>query len=544
MAPNSSKHYPITTSVFSYISPSSCKHRRVSSASCQLDSSTSLAHLGKNHVDSYIKQIIRHLKNLVFKKLPDAVVSKDWSVFAFNQGAPGLNGTVKIEELMQVQPSSMLEALTFLNVCFLHSQNLLTNITEFCKTPQIDEPELSKLKKLKEHLVELTGFLDKVLMLYSHVENTSNLPSVKDVKRLSKKLGKMIRKIEPRSFHQFTPITAVTEEDILCSVLGLQRDVADRLRRLNPVVRSHQTDMYFLQHFLADQDVNPNVDECFKNVEAVSSKLQEMGFTQSRSVAIADWIEKQPWAEHQSLLAWAQHYIESLFTYDMFLTECVHKYPYKENKVNEWFSVPVERDDNDEGEIATNVQVINTTEDKLSKLIEEKEQQCQQQPGQRLYYHGTDHNSAKSLLEDGIKLEKGKPCCDFSDGKGFYVADDATYAFEWAKKSKALAVVMFTITDDCLNRKFKGLDLSSADRKSDWEMIKNYFRKENKQLSANRKLWNECNKSAYVKGPISRDGTEQNRYQNVQQICIRKDGMAEDVGNLTNICGVVFINAT
>ena len=401
MAPNSSKHYPITTSVFSYIPPSSCKRRRISSASCQLDSSTSLAHLGKNHVDSYIKQIIRHVKNLVFKKLPDAVVSKDWSVFAFNQGAPGLNGTVKIEEFMHVQPSSMLEALTFLNVCFLHSENLLTNITEFCKAPQIDVPELSKLKKLKEHLVELTAFL-----------------------------------------------------------------------------------------------------------------------------------------EHQSLLAWAQHYIESLFTYDIFLTECVLKYPYKDKKVNEWFSVPVERDDNDEDGIATNVQVINTTQDKLSTLIEEKEQQCQQQPGQRLYYHGTDHNSAKSLLEDGIKLEKGKPCSDFSDGKGFYVADNAMFTFEWAKKSKAPAVVMFTITDDCLNKKFKGLDLSSADRKSDWEMIKNYFRKKNKQLSANRKLLKECNKSDYIKGPISRDGTEQK-----QQICIRKDGMAEDIGNLRNIC-VVFINAT
>ena len=331
----------------------------------------------------------------------------------------------------------------------------------------------------------------------------------------------------------------VTEEDLLCSVLGLKESVARRLASLSSRIRNHQSDMYFLKQFLADHEENCGFDESLSNVEAVASKLQEIGFTANRSVVIAEWIAKQPLADHQSLLAWAQHYIESLFTYDILLNDHVSKYPYRETKLNSWFSITVERENKD-GAKETNVQVINTTHEKVTWLIEEEERDRKKQQLEAcFYYHGTDHKSAKSILEEGIKLKAGSPECDFSNGYGFYLTDNDVYALDWAReksKAKAGAVLIFNITKDCFN-KYCCLDLTLHERR-DWQKVIDYFRKKNQNIKnkENRILYRDCKKCDYIKGPISRDGTD----RDTQQICIKKDDMADCIGNAANICGVIF----
>ena len=511
MAP-SIKPYPITQCVQSS-----------SSKPCLLPaSSTSLAQVFHNPMSKYLKQVIRQLKNVFEVCLP--ILCMDFSI-----EVRSVEGTFTVKETLMVQvhlkQTTMLDALIFLNLFSLHNDGFLMMVIQLCKGSEIDEVELGKLKKLKEHLIALAHFLDKILV-YSRVENTKYLPDLRKIKRAAKKLRKHIKNMNPQNISQLIPNIEVTGEDILCSVLGLKSHVADRLKMLDPQMRNHQSDMYFLQHFLADQDVNPDVDECLRNIEAVSLKLQEMGFTQSRSVAIADWIAEQPWAEHQSLLAWAQLYIEGLFTYDIFLNDLVSRYPYEENPQDKWLSVPVERYDNDVV-VKTKVEVINTTYSTAPQAIKEI---AQQHPGKCIYYHGTDHMSAKSILEDGINLGMGKSECDFSSGSGFYLVDCSKYAREWAMKSKAAAVLVYGISEGCLND-YQVLDLSNEREK--WKEVREHFRNR-KKLSRNTKQ--EYRNCDYIKGPI--DSTP----QSIQQICIRSEELAIHIGNATNICAVVFMN--
>ena len=517
------KHCPLTTTVIQYMSAASGKP-------CLPPPqfhSTSLAHVLHNPMSEYQKKVIHHLKSVFGKS--SHILFRRWSIKVFSG-----TYTLSYEELMVKQVcliKSMLHALSFLNLAFLSTRSLLTKVTQFCTTLEIDEVELAKLKKLKERLIALADVLDRILLIYPYVENTKNLPKVDEVKRMAKKLRKSIRNINPQNLSQLIPNIEVTEEDILCSVLGLKSDVADRLKSLDPVVRNHQSDLYFLQGFLADQGESetPEVDECFTNTVAVSSKLQEMGFTQSRSVAIAKWIADQVWAEHRSLLAWAQHYIKGLFTYDIFLNDNVGRYPYDETLLNAPFAVPVGRygDGDDDLMVETKVPVINTTCSTTSKAIKEF---VQEHPSKCIYYHGTDHMSAKRILEDGINLGMGKSECDFSSGSGFYLVDCSKYAREWAMKSKAAAVLVYGISEGCLND-YQVLDLSNEREK--WKEVREHFRNR-KKLSRNTKQ--EYRNCDYIKGPI--DSTP----QSIQQICIKSEELAVHVGNATNICAVVFMN--
>ena len=516
MLPNI-KPYPITQCI-----PSA------SGKPCLLPaSSTSLAQVLFKPMSKYLKQVIRQLKN-VFEVSPH-ILFMECSIEVHSvEGTCTLNGKLMVKQ-MCLKQTTMLDALIFLNLFSLHNDGFLTKVIQrLCKGSEInDEVVLAKLKKLKEHLITLADFLDKILVGYPLVEVTKNLPNVKKIKRVAKKLRKDIKMMNPQNISQLIPNIEVTEEhNILCSVLGLKSCVADRLKMLDPVVRNHQSDMYFLQHFLADQDVNSDVGECLRNIETVSLKLQEMGFTQSRSVAIADWIAEQPWAEHQSLVAWAQHYIEGLFTYDIFLNDFVSRYPYEEHQQDKWFSVPVERYD-DDVVVKTEVKVINTTYSTAPQAINKI---AQQHPGKSIYYHGTDHMSAKSILEDGINLGMGKSECDFSSGSGFYLVDRSKYATQWAMKSKAAAVLVYGISKGCLND-YQVLDLSNEREK--WKEVREHFRNR-KKLSRNTKQ--EYRNCDYIKGPI--DSTP----QSTQQICIRSEELAVHIGNATNICAVVFMN--
>ena len=45
------------------------------------------------------------------------------------------------------------------------------------------------------------------------------------------------------------------------------------------------------------------------------------------------------------------------------------------------------------------------------------------------FVHGTDHDRAKTIIEEGILLSKGAERQDFSDGSGFYLGNDLKETF-------------------------------------------------------------------------------------------------------------------
>ena len=266
------------------------------------------------------------------------------------------------------------------------------------------------------------------MLHYSNVNCKLSSTLVKDIERTTKKIHKVETLVE----------------DVLCSVLGLCDEFAQRLRYLDIDMRQHKSDMYFLLCFMKERYESLDDEDLSDRVKC----LQKIGFAENRSNLVANWIGEQPFPEHRSLLAWAEIYIENLFKYDIFLNDNVCKFPYKESCIDRWFGVDVPSDQC-ENSPSVRVPVINTTSEKAAagntqdKISEFK---AKASSSEKFYFHGTDHNSAKNILEKGISLGSGAKKCDFSHGDRFYVTDNYEYALEHSKKHKAQrAMILFNI---------------------------------------------------------------------------------------------------
>ena len=407
---------------------------------------------------------------------------------------------------------------------------------------KFSEGEAKKLTKLKENLLKLRMFLASVLLHYSSLAISSELPDIEKIKikRASETISKAIDGLRPDRLKNLVPKSPVTEEDVLCSVLGLKDEFASRLTNLNPGMREHKSDFYFLSCFLKECYESSDPEDLPDDV----ARLRKMGFTENRSNVVASWIAKQPLPEHKSIFAWAQVYLKNLFNYDIFLNNCVSRFPYKENYLNAWFRTLVQRDGGKGGRSEqAEISAINTTTIEEAKAhIEEKTTEFRSSnPNGQLYFHGTDHKSAKDILENGIKLREGEGQCDFSHKKGFYVTNDFGYALDYVHtKVKASAVIIFNISDDYL-RSLRCLDLIGPMKRRDWESVTKFFRHgDNRRLD--QRLYNQIENCQYIIGPISGGATPGTRRQDLIQICIKKKQMALEVGNPAQIVGSVFLN--
>lgn len=402
---------------------------------------------------------------------------------------------------------------------------------------KFSEEEAEKLTKLKENLLKLDMFLVSVLLHYSSLAISSELPDIEEIKRASETISEAIDCLRPVRLKELVP---VTEEDVLCSVLGLNDEFANRLTNMNPEMREHKSELYFLSCFLKESYESSDPEDLPDD----AARLRKMGFTENRSNVVAKWIAKQPLPEHKSILAWAQVYLKNLFSYDIFLNNCVSTFPYKEDYLNAWFHEDVQRDGGEHGRsLKAAISAINTTTvEKAEAHIQEKTTEFRMSnPNGQLYFHGTDHNSAKDILENGIKLREGEAQCDFSHRKGFYVTNDFGYALDYAHaKVKASAVIIFNISDAYL-RSLRCLDLIGPRRHRDWVSVTKFF-KCGENMKLDQRLYNEIENCQYIIGPISGGATRGGRRHDLIQICIKKKQMALEVGNPAQIVGSVFLN--
>ena len=532
-----SKPYPVTRGLAQYFPPASSKNK-----SLPFDEATTFAVYQKQPVDDGLKKVVRCLKNPL-NLFHEIILRAQFSV------------TIKLDcgdiqqlywkltvKAARIDLHCGLDALAVIHQGLFHSKILLKHVQQILDADSKKfSKEVQKLRELNENLLNLNKFLDCVLLHYSSL--SCRLPSstlIKKIKHTTKKIYQVIKQLKSDSLENLVP-NMVTEEDVLCSVLGLNDDFANRLRNLSEEMRQHKTDMYFLLCFIKERYDSLNI-ESLHDADEVAC-LQKMGFTENRSNVIVKWIAEQPFPRHKSLFAWAQIYIENLFKYDIFLNDHVSKFPYKEHRLNEWFSVDAGCDESEDG-CVSQVSVINTTTqknaeahiaDKMKTEFEAKN------PKGNFYFHGTDHKSAQNILENGINLRDGRKRCDFSHGCGFYVADKFECALEYAMKSKAAAVVLFNLSDDCLK---KGLDLSDTERHKDLQSVREYFHSgEPRKHGLGKKLYTDVKNCNYIIGPISRDGiSKSNKWKDVQQICVKKEEMADEIGSPPHVVGIVFLN--
>ena len=512
---------------------------------------TTLGSYQKQPVTPYLKKVAGHLKKPL-KLFLDITDKLEFSLeipsnHGIQQNRRNLSKTLHNKSMCYVEDALGILCQGYFQSKYLskHFKEILLKNDENGLECELSSKSVRNLRKLKENAKELNKFLDWILLHYSSFSWTT-LPSVKKVKSLAKKTCKAIKALPPERFNT-SDLHEVTEEDILCSVLGLDDDAALWLKNLDKRMRQHRTDKYFLLCFIKEHDVSCNVEN-LRDTAVVEHALQKMSFTENRSSIVAKWISEQPIPEEKTLLTWAKIYIQNLFKYDIFLNNEVSRFPYKKRILDKWFVEKVNRANDDDD--ATEVHMINviTKNGSLNRVREKiDEYNTRKKPEDCLYFHGTDHESAKNILQNGIFLDEGDKACDFSHGHGFYVTDDLEYALDYAhsKVKAAAAVIIFNISYSVITR-FRGLDLSGPDQRDNFKSVTKYFRSGKQQSNIpHRKLYNTINNADYISGPISRDGraSENNRWQrDVTQICIRKEDMASEFGKLPHILGIVFLN--
>ena len=546
MPPSYSKLLPITQAHANYC------YTPKSSRPLPFDEFTPLAYYGKS-IDPYLKQVA-HLVKEPLESISKIIVHSVLSVkIRSEHGIEELRWELTIKEARR-SVCYVRDALVVLHQNYFHNKSLLKHVEQIlyedqknaadCHPKKISEKDVQQLTKLKEHLLRLNKFLDCILLHYSSFSKES-LPDIKEIKRTAKKIFKTINNLTPGGLKNMVP-DRITEEDVLCSVLGLKDDLAIRLKTVSEYMRQHKTDIHHLMCFLKERD-EPDKLVNLCDIEAVEHGLLKMGFSESRSGVVAKWIAEQPSPEHRSLLAWARIYIENLFKYDIFLNDQVKKFPFKEDTVDKWFLWEVDNCKDEDDHVAQ-VYVVNTTskEDALVKIKQKVVEFNEKNPKGNLYFHGTDHIGVVDILKSGIKLGVGTPKCDFSHGYGFYVADNFEYALtEYAMTTQHAALFVFHVSDDCL-KKYRGLHLSGPENRKELKGVRDYFRGgEPRRHGLEMKLYKRIKNCDYIFGPVSRDGkdgSKSSNWDNVNQICIRNEEMAEEIGDPSCIEGIIFLN--
>ncbi|CAG5114458.1 unnamed protein product, partial [Candidula unifasciata] len=227
--------------------------------------------------------------------------------------------------------------------------------------------------------------------------------------------------------------------------------------------------------------------------------------------------------------------------------------PYRPDQVNTWFREAVTRLPSAEPEgvpLRAYVDMINlvkTSDFRTMLAAVAKLRTIRLEDGEELYFHATDAQSAKSILESGIDLTKTRSREDFSNGYGFYVTTEYAEAMKWATRKGAKfchntgAVIAFKVSR--LLQKEKDhlfLEVNTAQGRRKWEKTVSHFRNGEAFDALSVLLQNV----KFIRGPVSknaflRPGETPVPYD-FTQICLCDQEYATRYGSLRNICFVIF----
>ncbi|KAK6991361.1 hypothetical protein BgiMline_014732, partial [Biomphalaria glabrata] len=410
--------------------------------------------------------------------------------------------------------------------------------------------KMSGLLALQEEVYGFSVLLDKLIDL--RTSDTleclvkQKLPSLISLKELKVKicfLKKHFRLNElPSIFGDFNSGSIPSDGHILATILGLNPELGDLIDNSVSPRRKDQDYFYDLVKILETKDQNTEYDPEVKGTTGMCKSLTLLGFTKERSEAIAKNISEDI-VDLQTPLYWAVSYLENELMYHPLLSE-IAKFPYSEQKTDEWFkeNISSQRAGASNSNASANINVFNCTgkNEESPKLIQDFLKKVKEEDGEsKLFYHGTTHLNAQSIINSGITLTKGKQGNDFSSGDGFYLFEEFQYAEEWVRdKMTYYAVLVFKVKQDFVNPVLKkGLDVSKD--QSTWQEIINYCQSCYKDKSTKRILKGVT----FIRGPTSAWGAKKGRSgfgRGKIQFCIRDEQYSDEFGRLENICCAIF----
>jgi len=468
-------------------------------------------------------------------------------------------------ELSKQQTSNKKDLPNFINLGIVYfrfvNEKIRKALSMVKKTHRSGIQKLTKkLKELKANNAKFVKTLHNLQMECNNVstEELAERPEVMILKEYADKIIHNYNQITYGTLKNFLPSEniSVRPEHLLCSLLGLKLSVADCLIDINPEMRCHQDDSYWIIKYLEKNEPTSYSDH-------VERDLASIGFTDERAEYLSLCLKSHQFESHISLLDWAIRYIEGVFKYDILLNQRYNGDPLP-GKVGQ---VQVMRIKENEGD--TNSEENSNNVIKGLKLNSENDQQNTiiqtylidqgtNFQGVRYWFHGTDYDSAWSIVEKGIRLEGyGKKCGDFSDGNGFYLTSNFQFAKAWPvnfMKKSTCAVIVFTVDDpkDMFND-YKGLELSED---QEWKDIVTYYRNGSHFNGSERKRLAMESNRRYIYGPLSKDGnkcksgenwTPSVRYWSCErkkipymQLCVKDSFLAADIFDFSSIFVIFF----
>jgi len=169
-----------------------------------------------------------------------------------------------------------------------------------------------------------------------------------------------------------------------------------------------------------------NFQTCREDSMKTAEILNSVGFEKDFSKDFADHIEEDPL--DMSLWDWIRHFVNS--TLDHLLMKPLH-FPTDGLTVYRNYDGYSGKSDSERKKIFKRINFNNQDPNEIQVKLA-NEMGVNDEEKIVFFYHATSPVYADSIITNGIRLEKGKPCAHFSHQDGFYLTPNLLYAIRSA----------------------------------------------------------------------------------------------------------------
>ena len=324
--------------------------------------------------------------------------------------------------------------------------------------------------------------------------------------------------------------TYYSEGRRVCHALGLELDFLDRFDYENfpENIRDHLSIEQWICNFLRE-DYKMQTELCEFGSLQNKEVLERIGFRADGDAVNTLLRRASTLKEHLHILDWAEMYVKDQFKYNPVLSGFYPRFPFEHDILEQWLReliLAVKQGDN---QSYREVNIINLESKESASYT--KQDNCSYFPQgledetHKVLFHGTDHDSALSILCQGVRITQGRKNRDFSSGSGFYLTDNLEHSVDWAFSSTCKPAVLVYRVDRSLLETFSGYSLCGEERKEKWKDLVRQYRsgKPPKKLRKSLRAYD------YIEGPraSSCDPVSPEPKDGTYQMCVISDELAE-----------------
>ena len=316
----------------------------------------------------------------------------------------------------------------------------------------------------------------------------------------------------------------------VCHALGLELDFLDLFDYENfpEDVRDHLFIEQWICKFLRRRSCKVQTELHEDGNLQDKELLERIGFRADGDAVNTLLRRASTLKEHLHIFDWAEMYVKDQFKYNPVLSGFYPRFPFEHDILEQWLELilAVKQGDN---QSYREVNIINLESKESASYT--KQDNCSYFPQgledetHKVLFHGTDHDSARSILYQGARITQGRKNRDFSSGSGFYLTDNLEHSVDWAFSSTCKPAVLVYRVDRSLLETFSGYSLCGEEKKEKWKDLVGQYRsgKPTKKLRKSLRAYD------YIEGPraSSCDTVSPQPKDGTYQMCVISDELDE-----------------